>query len=100
MEDEEEEEEETPQISSEITLRKPRSVSPPTEREVFQMGNAGGGGKLPPKNDGGFGAPARDPARQLDEHSRPKPAPTVVTSSLHPVATSQSQILNAPIRLP
>ncbi|KAG5407262.1 hypothetical protein IGI04_013381 [Brassica rapa subsp. trilocularis] len=100
VEDEEEEEEETPQISSEITLRKPRSVSPPTEREVFQMGNAGGGGKLPPKNDGGFGAPARDPARQLDEHSRPKPAPTVVTSSLHPVATSQSQILNAPIRLP
>ncbi|KAF3597254.1 hypothetical protein DY000_02027517 [Brassica cretica] len=86
------------------------------------MGNAGGGGKLPPKNDGGFGVPARDPATQLDftggsdQHSLSKPAPTVVstaavtssvpspvsvtTSRLHPVATSQSQILNAPVRLP
>lgn len=91
------------------------------------MGKGGGGGDFPPKkeclsDESGF--PEKKPARQLDftggsdDHSLSKPAPAVVvspsvtspvqtTSRLHPVVratspvvTSQSQILNAPIRLP
>ncbi|CAH8340689.1 unnamed protein product [Eruca vesicaria subsp. sativa] len=86
------------------------------------MGEGGGGVDFPPEKDGvsdEFGS-ERKPAQKLDftggsdEHSLSKPAPTVVTPSvtspvtitsrLHPVelpvVTSQSQILNAPIRLP
>ncbi|KAJ0263088.1 CRC domain-containing protein [Hirschfeldia incana] len=93
------------------------------------MGNSGGIGQFPPKNDGGSdgsGFAGRKPARQLDftggsdQHSLSKPAPTAakpvvvtpsVPSRIHPVVRqtlpvvtsnppSGSQVFNAPIRLP
>ncbi|CAN8326385.1 unnamed protein product [Cochlearia groenlandica] len=66
-----------------------------------------GGEEFPPKKDGDF--PAKKPARQLDftvgsdEHSLSKSMQTIVTSLAAETTTnppSQSQILNATIRLP
>ncbi|KAF8094315.1 hypothetical protein N665_0365s0003 [Sinapis alba] len=72
----------------------------------------GGGGDLPPKKDESCFPPARklELTGGFHEHSPQSPSPvTTTTSGLHPVVrpmmlpvamTSQSQILNAPTRLP